>query len=367
MEIGPEAEVDLVVNAAVNSSHCGQCERFSRRAGVLGRALEQHGNLSAVGRLAMRAEIGNSAARYGRLHEAQVLGPQFDRLVVIGGLPRTGTTLLHSVLAAALPAFTLSPGMAFEPLAATRATAELASMQRYELLRAVGPAVAAMHPTDLPQEECTPLLQHSLACLQTVVMFDLGEEYWSETLRDGFQDTYTYWGSMISRLYDTYRTGSSMLLLKSPMHFYAYRELFEMTAEVELTLIHIRRDASAVVRSLLNLVAASRALFARSTDRHAIGAEWLSNLELSIPRAVDALKAPPSNVEVVDLDYRDLIANPVKVGCDLADRFGVEKSATGRLTPLPAPTSVPLARLEAFGLAAEDIRRLDNLGEPFFS
>src|SRR3546814_9241563 len=81
-----------------------------------------------------------------------------------------------------------------------------------------------MHPLDADGiEECTPLLQHSLECLQWAMMLDAPSyvEWLHATRRTA---AYRIWAAQLNQVGDR----STRWLLKSPMHFCDYRSLISV-------------------------------------------------------------------------------------------------------------------------------------------
>src|SRR3546814_728921 len=179
--------------------------------------------LSELGALGLSEEIKHAV----RTANAAVLAfpgvpPSIDA-VVVGGLPRTGTTYLQSILGVALGRRLLRGWEAYLPSSATKPELRVRAISearaRFAAARAVSPELHEMHPLDADGiEECTPLLQHSLECLQWAMMLDAPSYVaWLHATRR--TAAYRIWAAQLNQVGDR----STRWLLKSPMPFFDYK------------------------------------------------------------------------------------------------------------------------------------------------
>lgn len=244
------------------------------------------------------------------------------RDILIGGLPRTGTTLLHHLLAASPELSTLRSWEAQFPTPTPQSEVERASAvelsaARYDLLQTIAPVVGQMHPLDAEGiEECTPLLQHSLLCLQIVVMFRIpGYGRW--LAEQDMTAAYRFWNGQLSA---ARARANGPLVLKSPLHFVGYEPLLEHHAP--RLLVHIRRPVQQVLSSFLQLVEATRAAFTdRLGSRSEIALEWAGYLDPLLTRATRVLNA--RRRAVLTVEYEQLVSEPSAAVADVCDVIGI--------------------------------------------
>jgi hypothetical protein len=170
---------------------------------------------------------------------------------------------------------------------------------------------------------------------------------WLLSARHG--TTYQLWRAQLAMI----DAEATSWLLKSPMHVVDYRSLFEAVPNARL--IQIRRRATDVVRSFLNLCLEARRVFSRSSDGLAggLGTFWLSAIGRILERAETDLDE--LHVEVICVDYDNLVDDPVTTTRDLLDRLGLEPATeTPSVVTQPRTEQLPL---EAFGLDATTVRR----------
>src|SRR3546814_16753993 len=122
-----------------------------------------------------------------------------------------------------------------------------------------------MHPLDADGiEECTPLLQHSLECLQWAMMLDAPSyvEWLHATRRTA---AYRIWAAQLNQVGDR----STRWLLKSLMHFCDYRSL--ISVDPGCRIIHVRRDPIAMMIRFLNQSLPARRGFIPNNVTHGTG------------------------------------------------------------------------------------------------
>lgn len=279
---------------------------------VLMEALTNEAALNELGWFAFGAEAAHAIAIQRDFAVAALASTKSTSTgdVLVAGLPRTGTTLLHHLLAlsddvAAPRSWQMQfPTPRSRTEADQRGAIEL-SAARYELLTAIAPKVGQMHPLEADGiEECTPLLQHSLLCLQTVVMFRI-PSFARWLYEQDMTPVYRFWNLQLN----TVREVASVprLALKSPLHFVGYDALLELNPPG--LLVHVRRPIRAMLSSFLQLVESTRASFTTEPiDRATLATEWAEYLDLYIGRATRALEQ--RRTQVVSVDYQQLVQAP---------------------------------------------------------
>lgn len=304
--------------------------------------------MSELGRLAFEVELTHAAQVTAAV--AAVRPPPLDA-VVIGGLPRTGTTLLFRLLDVMTGRRSLSTWEAHSPHLAHGPAAVVAQREatdRFELVREIAPKVHAMHGLDASgPEECTPLLAHALESVQWGIMAH------SPTYLDWLADAtlatgYHRWAQQLAVV-----DPGARWLLKCPFHVNDYASLARQAGAVRV--VHIRRDPVATTRSFLNMVAAGRQIFEPRVPLAGLGPFWLERLRRLVVRAeadLDRLPRPP-----VVIDHDDLVADPVTVAGAVAGQLDEPVVHVPDRAPTRAADYDRLP-LEVFGLTETAVLRV---------
>jgi hypothetical protein len=308
--------------------------------------------------LANRLRIAEAFRRHPEIREREIRSP-----VYLTGLPRTGTSALFNVLGVdpvSRPLLTWE-GMFPDPCEGLPPGADdprlLAMRERYEKARAKGLEFDAIHYVrpDGP-EECVLLQAHAF-CDAQVGIEPLMEPYGSWFERQDLRAMYAYYRDLL-KLLDWQRPGERWLL-KSPAHLWALDVLVEMFPDVCIIWTH--RNPLEIIPSYCSMIAALMGI-RESVDPQALGRRVLDHLALSLERGLAARDRSDSS-RFVDVDYRELVADPMATVRRIYGAFGL---------PLPAGTLGAMERyvaaepqakhgahrysLEQFGLTPEMVR-----------
>lgn len=296
-------------------------------------------HFSAFSRFLAREELART------LHTRSIVegyrlpkGPLAARqVIVIGGLPRTGTTLLQHLLALDETNShirhweAMRPSVRMEELSGTNPLVKAETVrlceERLRLFQRMAPAFAAIHPIDVDgPEECNVLLQQSLNSLQFLVMFRL-PAYCEWLMNVDWREPYDLLADQIAMI-----EGNSerTLVLKSPGHVMAYPQLLRLFPN--LVLIQIWRDPKIVLASWCSLVEAVRHVFSSEVDASALGSEWSRFWQLMVDRATNDLKRQRSPVEVVNVMFDDLVSDPLRTVEVIYERAGIQLEHQTRAT-----------------------------------
>jgi hypothetical protein len=306
--------------------------------------LRQYADLTAFGRRVAGLEIarGLNTWKVGGVGTPTVTstGP-----IAVAGLPRTGSTFLHQLIAhrrgwSGIPNWYLH-APPYESLSDESVTRHrLAADARLSLLSAASPSVEALHPmrSHWP-DECNLFMQDTFCSPQYSVMFFV------PTYTERWQSQFVAHQSIEwyrDRLATYNASFPSRLVLKSPFHLFWYRDLVR-TLGVK-TIIQIYRDSAKVIASWCALVCAIRSAFAR-VDPIAVGAEWTRLWRLGLENGLsDRLELDSSTVSFIGLRYESLIDQPTRTVELLLERMG---------DPLARPRSsvAPEPEIASFGLS----------------
>jgi len=301
-------------------------------------ALEQEADLTPVGRLAARHDlvrllenrlwIEAERRRHPAIAEHNIAAPVF-----IIGLPRTGTTLLHNLMAC-------DPGnrvpqtwevmLPYPPPAPATASNDpriATADRRLAWLHRLAPDFKVIHPLDarLPQE-CIAILAHSFLSNQFETMYRVpGYQAWLDS--QDMTPAYRYHRVFLQHLQA--RDPERCWVLKAPAHLGALAALFAVYPDARVVMTH--RPPLDVIASLASLISCLRGAFSRSVEPHAIGAEVSRRWAAIMTRAIaERQRLEAAGKIFVDLHYDDFMADPVAAVARLYGRLGRDLSAPAR-------------------------------------
>jgi len=372
----PTLEVDAILGEAQRRTGLSDFGDPAFRAPFerLLRSLREEARLNAVGR-AMQFErnVGLLVNRL-RTEEAwrrdpEIADERIERPLVIVGLARTGTTMLHRMMASdprwlALlwyesrnPApFPDSEGAAVDPRI-TDAEAEVAMMLEGS------PDLIAAHPMDAhaPDEEIM-LVEHAFTSWNPEAFCRVpGYSAYLDMI--DLAPGYRYLVRLLQFLqWQKRRRGETATrwVLKAPYHLGSLDALFAAFPDARIAMTH--RDPVQTVPSLASLVRTLYVLGSDTVDTLEIGAHWSQRWARALERAL-AARAQRED-RFLDIYYDELVADPMAqvrriyahAGLELTDaaeaqmrRWAVENERDRR--PVHAYT------LEEFGYTQDGLRR----------
>jgi hypothetical protein len=244
--------------------------------------------------------------------------------VFVTGLPRTGTTLLHNLLALDPANRVLRFWEALHPLPPDpeRGTSEASLVARaeqwLERLYVLAPGFRAIHGASARgPEECDALLQNSFASQHFDDMFRaVAYSAWLNAAP--LTDEYGYYARQLGVLTGEEDAGRRWVL-KSPSHL-GYLDTLLGTFPGAVV-VHCHRRPSEAVASYASLVQAVRAPYTEALSLPEVGAHALRRCAIATERALAARDGQGSDLAsraggpdpFVDVGYRDLVAAPLAV------------------------------------------------------
>jgi hypothetical protein len=297
-------------------------------------ALEDEARLTVLGRILARAEIQRmlqnrltieaNVRQHPEIEEQPIEAP-----VVITGLGRTGTTLLHDLLAQD-PAVRVP--MQWElmypvppPEAASYASDPRIERVRREIgvMEAADPAFPTMHElaADLPTE-CIYILAHQFASHMFVGEFNV-PSYAVWIMTADMIPAYTYHRRFLQLL--QWRCRGARWVLKAPSHLSSLPTLFGVYPDARVVITH--RDPLRVVASLANLMATLQRMRSDHVDYGTLAAGiayGFAELVQSVMRQRQRGEVPDERI--IDVRYQDLTADPVATVAGLYERWGIRFS-----------------------------------------
>lgn len=294
---------------------------------VLLNSLNEDAGLSSLGVLLAKRKLTATVANRLRLEaalerdEAAGAGPP-RAPVFIAGLPRTGTTLLHRLLAEHDEFRTLRLGEVLEPFSGNEKARD---RRAAEIVRAIGwlsPAAMAAHPmaVDGPAE-CQHLMEATFVAA-FFVHFDVpGYWQWMATL--GVAELAEACGHY-RQLVAAAAGSDGRLLSKAPAHV-LYGAALPVTFP-DMWVIRTHRPAESAVPSLANLIALYRRIFSRDVSNNRVGHLALEVFRLGSQRMIE-MHDHVQPGRAIDIDYVRLVADPVRTAMAVFDRLGIETSS----------------------------------------
>ncbi len=281
-------------------------------------SMDTEARLNPMGRLAAREDLIRLLANNLRMEEERkrnsaIAEEEIRRPVIITGLPRTGTTLLHSLLAldpanrVPLTWETMYPSPS--PDAATYNTDRRIRRVENQIrwFRRLVRGFDRIHPVGarLP-EECLIILSHSFLSYQFETTYRLPSYLqWLES-RD-LRDAYEVHRRFLQHL--QWRCPGERWVLKAPAHMFDFEAMFWAYPDACVVMTH--RDPLKVTASNASLTATLRSAFSDDVDTLEVGPECSRRWAEAIDRAVRSRDRGCAPAErFLDIYYSDLISDP---------------------------------------------------------
>ena len=350
---------------------------------ALSRALQQEARLSVAGTRRVAEEIvGTLGERAGlralEAREPSVVGRAVRGGIVITGLPRTGTTLLHNLLGRVEGLWAPPLWQLRAPVRPPEKDSQAWDLEQHERAAAMlerlyttAPDYRHIHPMDPDwPDQCNLLLRKSFSTLANAFThFVPSYVHFLATaydMRPAYADHRRWLRALLHRREQTHGD-VPRLALKDPFHMWHLEALLDVYPDA--TIIQLHREPTEVVASLASMCETLQAVDADSRRQPGeIGRFCLFLLGLGLQALERARTALPAT-RFVDLSYRELIASPGAVLAKLGGRLGfdargvaVEEAGEWLERNRQHGRSRHAYSLDGYGLTAAD---LDAEGEHF--
>jgi hypothetical protein len=291
---------------------------------------EREAGLTLVGRIAARQDTlrlleNRLRMEADRNRHPDIAAVEIRRPLFVTGLPRTGTTLLHGLLAqdpANRVPYTWECMFPSPPpeRARHRTDPRIGWAERQlRWFHRLNPDFRKIHPlaARLP-DECLIITSHSFLSFQFQTSHRVPSyQRWLEGL--DLVDSYAAHKRFLQHL--SWRCAGTRWVLKAPAHLYGFRALFQTYPDAGVILTH--RDPLEVVASTASLHTTLRSTFSDTIDPADTGAECTRRWSEGLTRALrerDAGCAPPERF--LDVRYTDLVRDPIATVRRVYDHFG---------------------------------------------
>jgi hypothetical protein len=293
-------------------------ESFREPLGVLVESVEREARLHTVGKLITKTRLIGALCTRLRVHDyvrrhPDVLRDDLPAPIVIAGLQRTGTTMLHRLLASDP---NLRALMSWEAIAPVPAKGSLFGMEpRYvqakvseRALSYMAPAFFAIHPVeaDAPEEDVLLLDYAFMSTTPEATQHVPTYARWLE--QQDNTPAYEYLALLVRVL--VHQRGPRRFVLKTPHHLEYLDLLRKVFPGVRIVQTH--RDPARTLASFCSMVWHGRGVFSDEVPREDVGAHWSRKVGRMLERSL-AVRREASDQGFSDVSYYDLIADPVSI------------------------------------------------------
>jgi len=291
-------------------------------------AYEYEADLSPIGRLAARSHIINLLSnrlymeadikRHPEIVQSRIRAPLF-----IVGLPRTGSTLLHMLLAQDPANRIPACWEVMFPAPAQGSCRQRIKRTRYLLgwFEKLAPGFQGVHPLSatLPQE-CIAITSHTFLSYEFQTTHRIPSyQHWLEE-----QDLSPAYGFHYRFLqYLQWQRPTLRWVLKAPAHLFGLEALFRIYPDAGVIQTH--RNPREVAAALASLTTILRGVFSNHVDVKRVGVEmnerWAGAME-RVLRMREEGSVPRDRI--LDVQYADLVHSPLETVRAIYEYFGLK-------------------------------------------
>jgi Sulfotransferase family len=328
----------------------------------------QEAALSPLGRAGLRWDIARCLANLRRLAEEETRTPAILETaiaapLIVSGMPRSGTTFLHRLLACDLDAASPRCWQTMHPYPdPTRPTDTRIQTVDRQLagFALLAPELRDVHPMDSRSpQECTEITATVFQSLRFETVYQV-PSYKRWLTAHGHAAAYRFHRRFLQHL--TQGETARRWVLKCPDHVFALGVLRSVYPDARVIFLH--RDPLHVLPSVAHLTSVLRGPFSRRIDHKAIGRQVLEDWTLGAGIMVaEATRPRLAATQVLHLRYRDLIAWPLETVALIYRYFDMELSPPARAAMAALIEARPrggYARntydLETYGLSVAELR-----------
>jgi hypothetical protein len=309
IRLEPGAVIDEA-QAATGLSDLGD-PGFEERLAVLLRALREEGDLSPFGvvnahglvvqLLKNRLLLQDLLVRHPEIHDVRI-----ERPIIIAGLPRTGTTHLHNLLAADPELRSLPYWESLEPVLPEGAEDNrLANTAvALDIVNQSMPLFKRMHEmtVDHAHEEIQLLaMDFSSMLFETTALLPSWRDHY---LAHDQAPHYEYLKTVLKAL--QWLRGGERWVLKSPQHMEQLGVLMRVFPDATIAICH--RDPVAVTASVTTMLAYSSRMHTDHVDPVAVGAYWGPRIEQLLGACLRDRALVP-DAQSIDVRFHEFMAD----------------------------------------------------------
>ncbi len=304
-------------------------EDFVEGLRVLIHSYETDANLNLIGRYLVRMELTRVLSNRLLIQQEitrhpEILQETIDQPLFITGMPRTGSTLLHRLLAQDPQSRVLRPWEAINPLPPPDKATEhndprIAKLERQaRIIRLLLPKLASIHKSNatLP-EQCDLLLRHHLPSPNGHEVLGFASSYRDWADQQDMLPAYRHFRQQLQLL--QWRSPGSPWILKAPRHLIALDAL--LTVFPDACLVQTHRDPITVVASFISLKSVTLSITSDNLDLKQVGQFFVNRFVREIERGLQ-VRATLQPGQIYDLFYDDFVTDPIKMARQIYTYFG---------------------------------------------
>ncbi len=354
---------------------------FHEALGVLLKSLESDANLNFIGRVCAHSDILRMLCNRLRLQEDRRRHPQIAEQIIrrplfITGLPRTGSTLLHALLAQDVSCRApqtwevMHPSPPPERVSYNRDPRISKTASELKWLDIVMPGFRRVHLIDarLPQE-CIAITGHAfISYVFESMYFVYSYRSWHDS--QDKRPAYEYHRQFLQHL--QWRAPGDHWVLKAPSHLFALETLMQVYPDARIVMTH--RDPLKVLPSCASFTEVLRGSFTDCLDRQKVGIEIAPHWQKGARLAIEFCQSNGnSDGRFLNVLYADLIRDPMAVVRLIYNHFDMALTDETEMAMLRFLAENPQNRhgvhlysLEEFGLDRDTERRRFEFYTSFF-
>lgn len=294
-------------------------ESFIEPLSVLVDSLQTEARLSMLGHFISQRRLVDALVNRLRVHQILKEHPEIhsipiDRVIVIAGLQRTGTTTLHRLLASNANARSLATWEALNPAPFPGETPgqprarRLLAKRAEQGLRYLAPQFFAIHPVehDATEEDVLLLDHHFMS--QSAEATAHVPRYASWLEEQDHRPAYEYLATLMRVL--LWQRPGRHWVLKTPHHLEYLDTLIDVLPGARIVQPH--RDPQKTTASFCSMVAHGACIFSDEVDANELASHWLRKIRRVLERSI-AVRAKLPEHYFLDISYYDLVAKPLDV------------------------------------------------------
>lgn len=354
-------------------------DAFSEPLRLLLASYESEAGLTWVGRLAAKHDTVRLLMNRLRLVEDRKRYPDIAtqdirRPLFIIGLPRTGSTFLHNLLAqdpanrAPLTWEVLDPS---PPPTDRDQDPRIKKVQKLlNRFDRLAPSFKTIHPMDARQPiECVAIMSHTFISPQFQSTYRIPS--YQKWLHNGdLRSVYRFHREFLQHLQWAY--ARERWVLKAPFHLVGLEALLSVYPDARIIQTH--RDPQKVIASVASLDAVLRRAFSHDVDLRVIGAEALCQWSTAAQQGITLRKKyGVVSPQFLDIYYADLVRDPLGTIRNLYRHIEMELSPEAERRMQTYVTDNPKDThgqhryaLAQFGLLPEDVNASFKVYTTFF-
>jgi hypothetical protein len=321
---------DTIVAAAQKRSGLTDFGDAAFREGLqtLLEAYETEAQLSLIGRISAREYLVSLLTNLlymerDRLRDPGIEAEQIRAPIFMLGLPRTGSTMLHSLLAEDAGHRVPLTWEVMFPTAGRHGKSsdqELAQHCESNLkwFHRMAPNFKPIHAVgaELPQE-CIAITPHVMQSILFHTMHNV-PSYQAWLDQNGYSEAYRFHRQFLMHL--QHARGSGRWLLKAPGHLFSLPDL--IAEYPDAVFIQTHRAPARVIGSISSHAAVLRNTFSESVDEQAAADDWVQLWDRALGEALKVRSEVPN--KFIDVMYQDLEADPMLAVRGIYDTLGEE-------------------------------------------